>query len=152
MMRVSLALILLVATAGCAPGEVEEPGLPDSDIGLSKGDIEDTPTPEALVFNESEPAERPLPERAYPGSPPPIPHGSAIFLPITFEDNYCIDCHMVEEKEPDGPTPIPESHFVDLRNDPGEVRSEVAGARHNCITCHAPQTDAEPLVANSMGG
>ena len=39
---------------------------------------------------------------------------------------------------------------MNLRHAPGTQRDEVAGARYNCILCHAPQTDAEPLIENNF--
>ena len=30
------------------------------------------------------------------------------------------------------------------------VTDEVVGARYRCVACHAPQTDAAPLVKNSF--
>jgi cytochrome c-type protein NapB len=74
----------------------------------------------------------------------------AEFLPITMAENQCVECHAVEEKEEGEPTPIPTSHYVDLRNAPGETRDELAGARYVCITCHAAPGFNPPLVANGF--
>jgi nitrate reductase cytochrome c-type subunit len=45
-------------------------------------------------------------------------------------------------------TPIPASHYVDLRNAPGVRGAEVAGARWVCTACHVPQQDVQPLVGS----
>jgi len=132
--------LLAVACAGTAK------------IGLSKASVFDTPAPGPVSDEASEPGERSAVTPAYQGSPPVIPHTVSDFIPITLDGNACIDCHMVEEKVAGEPTPIPQSHFVDLRNTPDEIRDEVAGARYDCLTCHVARTDAMPLVENRFGG
>jgi cytochrome c-type protein NapB len=165
-MKKVLSLCLVMTALGCAGGG--ESGAPaggaagegtassatinDTDIGLSEGSVFDVPTPAPVMVNESMPGEEPVRPRPYALSPPVIPHTVADFLPITTEGNYCIVCHKLEEKVEGEPTPIPESHFVDLRNAPDKVGDEVAGARYNCIACHARTTDAAPLVANEFQG
>ena len=125
-------------------------GVSDTQIGLSKTRITEIPDPLAFRFVDSDPGDAPLPERAFSGTPPVIPHALAGMLPLTRSENQCLDCHEVEAKEPGEPTPIPESHYVDLRHAPGVKREAVAGARYNCILCHAPQTDAGPLVESNF--
>ena len=123
---------------------------PAAQIGLAPDGVFQVPTPKPVNDNVSAPGEGPLQERPYVLAPPVISHGVADFLPITADDNMCAMCHGVGEKEEGGPTPMPESHYVDLRRESGKVGSEVAGARYNCLACHATMTDALPLVANDM--
>jgi len=139
--------------AGTAPGA--EPGpekaaIPDTEIGLMKGSVFDVPVPEPVHRRTSMPGEEPVLPRPYSLSPPVIPHAIVDFLPIDRESNYCIVCHRVEEKVEGEPTPIPPSHFVDLRRAPTVQGDMVAGARYNCLACHAVTTDAAPLVANEF--
>jgi cytochrome c-type protein NapB len=142
------------APTGGDAGEGAAPAvaISDTDIGLSKVSVFDVATPEPVNPDEAMPGENPVPVRPYDLAPPVISHTVADFLPITAENNYCIVCHNVEEKVEGEPTPIPASHFVDLRNAPDEAGDEVAGARYNCIACHARTTDAAPLVANEFQG
>ena len=143
-------LSILIAALGLAvEGPASETGVPDSDIGLRKGSAFETLTPAAVPANEIAPGEVPPPQRPNEEAPPVIPHGIGDFLPITADSNMCIDCHSVEVKEEGEPTPIPASHYVDLRNTPDARRSEVAGARYLCLTCHVEQTATKPLVGNS---
>jgi cytochrome c-type protein NapB len=149
LIAIALATLLTAgAIAGC--GE-ETKSTPDTDIGLSKTSVFDTPAPDSTRANLSEPGDRP----GVPGEssvhPSPIPHGIADFLPITLADNQCIGCHAVEEKEPGEPTPIPPSHYTDLRHAPGEAGDEIAGARYNCLGCHVSPGENEPLVGNTAG-
>jgi cytochrome c-type protein NapB len=130
--------------------ETETAGIPEKDIGLSKVNM--TETAEPLLFNitSDETGESPLRERYWEGAPPTIPHTLEDMLPITFSENECIECHQVDTKEEGEATPIPESHFVDIRNAPDTKREIVAGARFLCISCHAMQSDAQPLVENTF--
>ena len=142
---------LLVGVGAGEGGSSASDAVATEAIGLSRGDIEDVPTPAAVAENTTDPGDRPVLPRAYPGSPPLVPHGVTDYVPIERNDNACIDCHDVAEKVEGEPTPIPESHYRDLRNAPSEVREEIAGARWNCTACHVPLTGALPLVGNRFG-
>lgn len=148
--RPVLISILLTGLLACAPGGESETPIPDTELGLSKTSVFEAAEPAVVVENDSEPGERPAVEPSFEGFPTPIPHGVADFLPITRDDNMCLDCHMVEEKVEGEATPVPASHYVDLRNAPEETRDEPAGARYICTACHVAQTDATPLVANTF--
>ena len=128
-----------------APGDEAKSsvGLPDTQIGLSAGNIFDIPEPAAVKQNETEPGDEGTLPRVHPKSPPVIPHGIAEFLPITRANNACLDCHESD-------VPVPASHRTDLRNAPGKVDEALVGARYNCVACHVPRTDAKPLVKNTF--
>jgi len=140
---VNLATPILVALAlsGAAPKRT-----PDAKIGLAKGTASEVTAPPRVKENESAPGERPVRPRAYPGAAPAIPHAIQDFLPITKEQNACVDCHAVAGKKKGEPTPIPASHYTDLRNAPGTRGEKVVGARWSCTACHVPQHDVTPLV------
>ncbi len=154
-MRTVLAIFLVLAAAACARPRTESArpapppaSIPETAIGLAPGTLLDVPEPPRVEPNESAPGERPVLPRAYPGAPPAIPHGIEYFLPLTAEANACVGCHGVDEKVEGGPTPMPESHYTDLRNAPGTRRESVVGARNDCTLCHVPQTGAKPLVGS----
>lgn len=159
-MKMIFTLCLLLAAVACAGGagqddgrsSAEPAGLSDDQIGLSKVSVFEVPTPEPVAENELMPGEGPLETRPYDISPPVVPHAMADFLPITLDENICLMCHMVPEQVEGEATPLPASHFIDLRHAPDTVGDEVAGARYNCTLCHASRTDAEPLVANEFNG
>lgn len=137
---------LLMVGSLLAQGETK--GVPDTQIGLSKASVFDAPAPPAILWNTSEPGDLALPPRGAPEEPPVVPHGLAEFLPILLDENQCVDCHAVEAKEPGEPTPIPPSHYEDLRRAPGAHGDAVAGARYNCVACHVSPGDNELLVEN----
>jgi nitrate reductase cytochrome c-type subunit len=147
-MKQTAILLLAVAWgAGCAVSNLAAP-TPDTALGLQKGSVFAVPVPPPVMPNQSAPGElKPVPP-AYAGSPPVISHGIDDFVPITAKQNACLDCHAVTEKKPGEPTPVPPSHYTDLRNTPDMVGAKVAGARYLCVSCHVGTTDAMPLVQN----
>ena len=153
MRRAMLAVFVLASLLlmGMLLPEEQSKGTPDTEIGLSKTSVFDTPAPEVTRTNTSEPGDLPLPERGFPEEPPVIPHGVGEFLPITFAENQCAECHAEEEKIPGEPTPMPRSHYVDLRNAPKDVQGEIVGARYSCVSCHVSPGGNVPLTPNSFG-
>lgn len=156
-MRHALTAALCLSLAACsaarptaAPPAAKAPPVRDRDLGLSKTSVFEVPSPPAWKAEDSAPGERtPPPPRLGPQIPPVVPHGVADLLPITREQNACVDCHQVAGPKKAGePTPLPPSHFVDERNAPGQAGEKVAGARWVCMSCHVPRTDAPPLVGN----
>jgi cytochrome c-type protein NapB len=147
--RLGLWLSFLISCCvAVAAYSSHQKGVPDEEIGLSKASVFDTPAPPAANENSSDPGDNALLPRANPVGPALVPHMVADFLPITREENLCLECHMTEGSEEGGPVPIPESHYVDYRNAPDERRDSPAGSRYYCVSCHVALTDAPPLVGN----
>jgi nitrate reductase (cytochrome), electron transfer subunit len=142
-----LSLVTVLA-ASSSPFAAPEAPVPDTNLGLSKGSVFDVATPPAVKLNPTSPGEQPLLPRVYVIAPPRIPHGIADFVPITQKQNACIDCHAVAQKKPGEATPLPASHYTDLRLAPDVVGAPVVGARYVCVSCHVPTTDARDLVQN----
>lgn len=123
----------------------------DKDMGLSRGSVFDVPVPSAWDYA---PTQGPMP-RYFPGAPPMIPHAIAAYENITAAQNQCLGCHkqpdrMGQEVAAGMPTPMPASHYTDLRNAPDTVTKEVDGSRYKCMLCHQAQADAKPLVENTF--
>lgn len=88
-------------------------------------------------------------DRAFENAPPLIPHDLEGLLPITTELNMCTTCHLPEFAKDAGSTPIPPSHFINLRT--GEdLKGKLDDTRYNCVQCHVPQSNAKPLIANEF--
>jgi len=150
---------LAVAVVGTACGfavaqEVIQRAISDADISLLAGSVFDVPAPPVAKVNVSDPGDMSVAARAYPSAPPRVPHAVEDFLPITRDDNWCVDCHMLDWTAPDAdePTPISSTHYMDLRSDSDDIGENVAGARWVCVSCHVPVTDEVALVANTFGG
>lgn len=149
--RTSIAIIVvLLAGLGLTRAETGEEGVPDTEISLRPESVFENPTPEATVENPAEPGESALHPRPNHVAPPVVSHAISDFLPITSDSNMCVDCHEVEEKVEGEPTPIPESHFTDLRRSPDKVGDQLVGARYFCIACHVSLTTAEALRENTF--
>ncbi len=129
-------------------------GIVASKTGLSKKSVFDVPTPQSFDYQGVMPGNDPVYQRAYPGAPPQIPHNIELFIPITTALNFCLSCHGNSEelsKPLQGkPTPIPISHYTDLRHSPDKAGKKLVGSRYVCTQCHVPQADVLPLVKNKF--
>ena len=133
------------------PASAPKGAVSDRDLGLSRTSVFDVPEPAAYHPEDSTPGEKPLPKRISTEIPPVVPHGIADFMPITRADNACLACHEVAGPKKKGEaTPIPGSHYVDLRRDPARKGEHVSGARWVCVSCHVPRSDAKPLVGSNF--
>lgn len=146
------AVATLLIAGWVTAQEKPEASIADSDLSLAKGSVFEVLIPPIPAFNSSDPGDDPLVARAYDTAPPRAPHAVDDFMPITREDNWCVDCHMTDWTAPEEgeATPIPFSHYMDLRAGSGEIGEEVVGARWVCVSCHVPVTDAPPLVDNTF--
>jgi nitrate reductase (cytochrome), electron transfer subunit len=127
----------------------------DASLGLNKQSVFETPSPQPFTYPQTFPGKnRPLPA-AYPGAPPQIPHDITAFEPVTLARNMCVRCHDKPDrskKVPGEATPIPPSHYRNMREAPDTVKQRLDGSRYICTQCHAPQANVKPLVANSFAG
>ena len=148
-MRHAILLLTLCATPLLAAPPAKP--VPDRALGLSRTSVFDVPAPPLFHDEASAPGETPLPKRINKEYPPVIPHAVGDFLPITRSANGCVDCHALPGPKQKGEaTPIPASHYVDLRRAPEAKGEALVGARYVCISCHVPRTDAPPLVASTF--
>jgi len=145
-----LGVITLISTNGFAE---EGNAISDEELGLSKTSVREEVAPVAYNFNPRPPGTNETLPRAYLNAPPQIPHNIDRLTPVTMKSNQCRGCHDKPQmwgmaKRKGLPTPIPQSHYTDLRRDPGTVTSKLIGARFVCTQCHVPQASTEPLVQN----
>ncbi len=155
-------LILLVFAVGCSKqtAPVQQEAAPEapaaaapvlvSDDELSYRneplmDPSDTPVPS---FEAPDPGDADLMERAFENSPPLIPHTTDGYLPITINDNQCLECHLPENAVDAEATATPASHLYDIRRD--VQLKDLNPANFNCTQCHATQAEVAPLVANTF--
>jgi cytochrome c-type protein NapB len=144
-----LILALTLCTLPLAASKPPSKPVPDRNLGLSRTSVFDVPAPPAYRDEASDPGEKALPKRINREYPPVIPHSVADSLPITRSTNLCLDCHAVPGPKKKGEaTPVPASHYLDLRRAPDAKGTQVTGTRYLCISCHVPRTDAPPLVGS----
>ena len=150
-LAIALTVIAFHVAASVAQEDTAAP-IRDSDLGLAPGSVFDVLEPPVPATNAADPGDLPPVARAYDTAPPRVPHAVDDFLPITRSDNWCVDCHMTDWQSPEEgePTPIPFSHYMDLRNESTDIGEEVVGSRWVCVSCHVPVTETQSLVANSF--
>ncbi len=87
-------------------------------------------------------------KRPFAGAPPLVPH-DIVELEINRSTNDCLECHYKGLEEEHGDhvaTKAPPSHYI---NEFSKVQTEeqVIGIRYNCLQCHVPQSEEEPLIS-----
>lgn len=149
-------LIMGLVVAGLSVGSAyADDTISDSDMGLSHTSVFETPEPDAFAYSSAFPGASDALDRSFPQAPPQIPHSVEGLLPINASANSCKGCHdqpgrIGTEKMKGLPTPMPASHYTDLRRAPDQVTGKMIGARYICTQCHAPQADVKPLVENKF--
>jgi nitrate reductase (cytochrome), electron transfer subunit len=130
---------------------IQKSSISEEELGLRKTTIynEIEVMPPSTVYSSVDPGESARYERAYENAPPMIPHSIADLLPITTEYNLCIECHMPVEAIEMGATPIPQSHFVNLRTQQ-DLKGKLYQGRFFCSQCHTPQAQLNLVVENDF--
>ena len=103
----------------------------------------DKAPPAQKVYVGKRPGVGQLIVRTFDGQPPLVPHAVDNFDEITVKDNQCLECHSPETAKAKNSPVVPDTHLA------GKTIND---ARYQCNTCHVPQVDAPPLVANSFVG
>lgn len=127
-------------------------GINDSDIGLSKTSVFDDPEPEVFVYDETRARYSTSMARAFPGAPPQVPHEVDSMLPITLDDNQCLECHdrpdEIGSEAGRGGKPMDKMHYARAGEEGSDEGWLLSGLRYNCNQCHVPQAGVTPLVEN----
>lgn len=90
-------------------------------------------------------------ERTFVGQPPMVPHSIEKYVPLTIEENACIECHQTLEIRGQKIPQIGTSHFSKtVKTKAGAPALEMS--RFQCDNCHVPQVDAKPLVESHFVG
>jgi len=140
------SLLSIVVATGCAVTQSYN----EEELGLRKVDLysEKTVVGEPTSYSTVAAGESKVIQRSYENAPPLIPHDVEGMMDMTKESNACTSCHLPEIAEAVKATPIPKSHFFDMRTQ--KVLTEMSSARYNCSACHVPQSANEPLVQNNF--
>ena len=142
----SLAIATLIATLiGCAsttPAPMRGADVPAPDRA-----------PTVKAYGEKVPGvgQPQLITRTFVGQPPMVPHTVEKYVPLTIEENACMECHQTEEIRGQKIPQIGQSHFSKTaKNKAGKPALEMS--RFQCNSCHVPQVDAKELVENTFVG
>ena len=171
---VTTTLLLVGCGGGATPSDTQREAkavasISEESLGLRKTGIyaEDDTLAAKTEYRSAQPGTSTKIKRAFQDAPPMIPHDVTDFLPITRESNACVSCHAPDIAPAMGATPIPPSHFLDMRprhicdgvkfkksidvtkNETDVKRlTHLNQARYNCSQCHAPQSQGNPSVEN----
>lgn len=141
----TLLSMALAAQVGVAE---DKKAVADDQLGLSKTNVNDVPDPQVFQYRDNAPFSGQVLPRAYQGAPPQVPHDIKDFVPITRDNNMCVGCHqqpdMIGKKTKGQPTPMPASHYVDVKS------NTMYMGRYVCTQCHTPQATVKPLVGNTF--
>ena len=114
-------------------------GVNDTDIGLSKTSVFDAPDPEVFVYDDTRARYSKSLARAFPGAPPQVPHEMESMLPITLEDNQCLECHdrpdEIGEEKVKGGNPMDKQHYASIGESGSEDGWSLSGMRFTCNQC-----------------
>jgi nitrate reductase (cytochrome), electron transfer subunit len=89
--------------------------------------------------------------RTFVGQPPMVPHTIDQYVPLTIEENACLECHITDELRGQKVPKIGQSHFsTTIKKKDGSPAVEMS--RFQCDSCHVPQVDAKPLVDSKFVG
>lgn len=143
----------IAALLACAVGgaSAADKGVSEAQMGLSRTSVNADGVPDAFEYRQADPYSGGVLPRAFVGAPPQVPHSVDGLVPITRDSNSCVSCHQqpdrVGKRKVKGqPTPLPKSHYTDVRNNALHM------GRYNCTQCHAPQADVKSLVGNTFKG
>lgn len=130
----------VAAVIGCATAT---PLKPMREAAVSAPDT----APEVKAYSDKVPgvgAPR-LIARTFVGQPPLVPHSIEKYVPLTAEENACLDCHLTDELRGQKVPRLGISHFSQTRKTK-DGKPAVEMTRFQCDSCHVPQVNAKELV------
>ncbi|MGX3012094.1 nitrate reductase cytochrome c-type subunit [Helicobacter sp. 23-1044] len=141
-----LGVFLGVVAIGCGGS-----GISDEEIGFRSAPVDDeSVTLGDFAYNAPTAGESQVIERAFENAPPMISHDVEGMMDITKDMNMCVTCHAPEYAKAMKATPVPASHLFDTFGKGKKVGKEIVASRYNCNLCHAPMTNAKPLIGNTF--
>lgn len=125
-------------------------GIDDTEIGFRGVELEDDSAVKLkdFTYNTAPAGESEVIERAFENAPPMISHDVEGMMDITKDVNMCITCHSPEFAEATNTIPVPASHLYDTFSK--KQSNEIVESRYNCNLCHAPLTNATPIIGNTF--
>lgn len=141
-MSKSLTLLLSAAVAAGVFGCAQFAGV--NSLRGSEASAPDLAPAEQMLYAGKRPGSGAPIARTFKEQPPLIPHAIENFDEITSTDNQCLECHSPANAPKKAAPKVGDSHLT--------VAAALRMDRYQCNTCHVPQVDAKPLVANHFSG
>ncbi len=167
MNKIQVFLLIAILFASCSGEKRQQKQMIDEDkLGFIEADVksENTNLRSKAEYGISLPGNSETIERAFENAPPLIPHTTTGFFPIKIKNNICFSCHLPDKAKAVGATPLPETHFTDLRPEmeqkDGVYYTTFEGklaiskiknfnnAYFNCSQCHVPQAEVSVNIEN----
>ena len=146
---VASVLLLPGLAAAADPVKETDDGL---DVWFRDSNLEAMAKQELAEYIDTAAGESKRIERSWSSAPPLVPHTVEDMLPITSDDNECLECHHPDNVISKEDLPLPETHFERpvivegkkneaMRNrvEGYQKAKDVVGSRYSCMMCHAPQ-------------
>jgi cytochrome c-type protein NapB len=143
----SLALATLIASViGCASTTGPAP-MRGADVSAPDR------APSLKSYSEKMPGvgQPTLIARTFIGQPPMVPHTVEKYVPLTAEENACLECHITDDLRGQKVPKLGESHYSKTIKD-RNGKPAVSMDRFQCDSCHVPQVDAKELVDTKFVG
>lgn len=143
-----LGVFLGAVVIGCGGS-----GIDDTEIGFRTTPVdEEGVTLQDFAYDAAPAGENQVIERAFENAPPMISHDVEGMMEITKDMNMCVTCHAPEYATAMKATPVPASHLYDTFSGKKgkKVGKAIVDSRYNCNLCHAPMTNAKPLIGNNF--
>lgn len=87
-------------------------------------------------------------ERSFKQQPPMVPHKVAKYK-VDLRGNGCLKCHDKKTYKKEEAPMAGKSHYAVPG---GKEQDKIIMSRYFCSQCHAPMTNAKPLVENTFQG
>jgi cytochrome c-type protein NapB len=152
--------LLLLGASGAAPEKEVQDGV---DLYFRDSSLEALAVQELAKYRETDPGDSKRFKRSFPDAPPQIPHTVEDMLPITADDNECLECHHPDNTMGEEDLPVPKTHFQRAVMGKGkkgepmvyvvkgyEEAKDVVGSRYNCTMCHTPQAENARVISNTF--
>jgi cytochrome c-type protein NapB len=150
-------LLTTIGIVGCQTGGGYGYGsggpIDEASVGIGADGVFNDPSPSTFEFPTTKTGESDRIKKSYHTAPPMVAHTFVEYLPITMENNECMECHdkpkLIDREYIKGKKlAMSDDHYGGFggRGD----KDEVSGSHYTCTTCHAPASDAQPLVENTF--
>jgi len=136
-----LMAALALTVVACASTAIPFSTLRDTSVASADS------APDAKTYQGKQPGKHALITRTFSGQPPLIPHTIENF-DISSTVNDCWECHNSNEFKGKKMPMVSISHLVKPAS--AHAEPELNKSRWQCNSCHVPQIDAQPLVANDF--
>ncbi len=104
-----LLLAMMLVVCGCKSNGAASGPVTEEELSYRNDPLLDDGVVPATSYLDAEPGESTTIARSFENAPPMIPHSLEDLLPITIDENSCVECHLPDVAEDFGATAVPAS-------------------------------------------